>query len=1225
MGFGGQKKQSTPTTAPISLVSNNVARITEAICEGKIKGLVNGLNSVYFDETPLQANNGTFNFKGIEVDYRLGTPDQELMQGFQGVETIQEVGVLLNDREPVVRTVTNPEADYLRIKIGLSGLQAQDNNGNVLNNWVRLNIEVNENGTGYKTIAKQWRGLAQSSGGYVTTATSTGFRVILTKKVSNPSDIFMLDNVESATVTYQLLPSGTVTPIVYDVQPTKYSFNNATPQLIPSNLKMENNGVSTQNQYALYYGIDDEIIGLAQGQYKIIPPVGWVVSAVYELVDSSLVIDGRTASSFEREYLVPLPKNNGGSPWDIRVTKLANNDAFNGTKQDETYWTSYVEGIETKINYSNTVVAGLKVDASLFGNNIPKRGYLLDLLEVKIPSNYDPIKRTYDESLGYWDGAFTRAWTNNPAWVLYDLLTNARYGGGQFIDESQVDKFDFYDIAKYCDELVPVAGTKALEPRYTFNYWFANTDSFYSTLGKVANVFHGSVYSSNGIIRLAIDKPKTMTAIFSQANVVGSIFDYSTAGSDEAYSVVSVTYNDPKNLYKQDVVTVEDPYLINIFGYNVSSIDGVGITSEGQARRFGKWLLDSLKNQYTQVEFTVGLDGSDLVIGDVIGIYDPAYAKIRMSGRIKAFVQNFNATGFSAIRLDFPITFLNTETYKISINLPDNTITTYDCTPCDADGVLAYGLQEWVKLPSKITVNQPVVNNVWGIIASNIAPREFYVTSKTELTGDAKFQYKITGIEYDAGKYDRIDKGIVSQKTLTTLQGQDIILHSNITGNGFFTKVNNILIKNLLVSWTPSPDSRVRQYSVYYKTASSIAYTLAGRTSTSSFTIENIPEDVLKIQVDAEQVILGNFVSGGSVFATLDFSANNVAPANVQNFNYILKGTELTFTWDKVEDTDLAGYEIRFSQSKTNTQWALTQLYTTVDPTLNEITIPYLDGTFFIKAIDFYGAYSNIPATRITFEAPDVNINIVEIITESPTFDGVKTGVTATGDILYMSNPLVEDTAFYEFDNAIDLGDIYVSRLTSVLEYIMGDIDSWVAFIPDVSAETTLATAESDIMGNVTSIDTVDSIASVGFIEYTEGMLELQFSTSEDAVSYSPWKTFIVGEYRARAFKFRLVLRSFLQSKIPRVTKLSVTCDMPDRFESKQSVSLTTGWNTITYGTPFKATPAVNVTGSNLQAGEYIKIQNQTSSSFDVQVFDASNVSVARTINWIARGYGKQL
>lgn len=1263
MVSGSSGRQSrTPTQAPIDLQANNVARIVEVISEGEIQGLVNGLASVYFNDTPLQNASGSFNFQGVEFQSRLGEPEQTEMQGFQGVENIVNVGAKVEQASPIVRRITNPDADYVRVKIAVPSLQEQNpTTGDVTGTSVRFKIEVNESNTGYQQFGRVWQGIGQTGSQWLTSANARGFRIVLTKRVDSPSQPYFLENVETPTVQYQLLPSGGVVNENYTIEPTGYTVYNATQgyngtiNFISENLKMEQGGISTRDQYGLWYKLDDEIIGLAQGQYRITPPNGWTVVEVFELVNKVTTISGRTTSTYEREYLVILPKNNGGSPWDVRVTRVTA-DSTSSNLQNELYWTSYAEGVETKLTYANRAVAGVKIDASLFGNNLPKRGYLIKGVKVKIPTTYNPITRLYDEPLGYWDGTFTTAWTNNPVWILYDVLTNDRYGGGHFISASQVDKYSFYECAKYCDELVPVAGRSALEPRYTFNNWFANSESFYDVVNQVASSFHGMVYTTNDVIVLTMDKPKEVVSIFSQANVINSegvTFQYSTASVDSTSSVIQVRWNDPDNLYEQATVTVEDPELIRLLGYKEETISAVGCTSEGQARRFGAWMLDTQRSQYQTVSFATGLEGATVTIGDVIGIYDPSYQTLRQSGRLKTFYSDIGGTGFEGMRLDSNVFFDDLQSYTAYVMMRDGSMRSRVVRPCDENGVVAYGNQEYVRFETSLKTsvddepdltfrlvnenndylvnenddfltasdNTPALNALWGINASNLAPREFYVVGVAERSGDERFIYDLSAVEYDRTKYNRIERGIITGKTPTTLQGQAVVLHSDLRGVGFFENVDGVRLKRLLLSWTASPDRRITRYAVYYKLPSSDNYTYSGETVGTVYELP-ITENIVDVRVDAIQGTASENRSMGSVLATLNFANNNQAPANVLNFRYTLSGADLIFTWDAVADNDLEGYEIRYTPNKTGTEWDLTPFLTFT--TATTLTIPYQDGTFFIKAKDFYGLYSENANSRVTFNRPDININIVETLTEHPTFAGTKTGCTASGGNLFITDPTTTDTAYYEFASTLNLGDLYVSRLTSDLRFEMGDVDSWVSFMPDISAEPTMATVESDTVENVVDFASVEDVSLIGYIAYQQGMLELQVATSLDGTTFGTWETFVAGDYEAWAFKFRLVLRSFLQTKIPTVKTLSVTCDMPDRLESANGVVLPTGTSTITFNVPFKARPNIQVTPLDFKANEYLEITNITNSSFDVYVHHGGG-SHNHTVDWLARGYGKSI
>jgi len=1236
-GSASSGSSKTPVAAPVSLQANNVAKILEVISEGECEGLVNGLNSVYLDGTPIQNTDGSFNFSGLEFQWRLGTATQEPLTGFGGIEAYTAINTKVEQASPIVRSITNPLADYVRVKVATPALQEQNaTTGDVNPSSVWFKIEVQENGTGYKQAGSSWQAVTVSKNGtYTTPATTTGLRIVASKAVANLSEPFIMSNTVDVSFDYTLLPSGSPETEEYTVSPIAYAVNGGSIQAVTSNFKLEQNGVSTAGQYTLHYRLDEQLDGLAGGSYLVAVPSGWTIGAVYALVPATLVLSGRTTSTYEREYFITLPKANGGSPWDVRITRLTA-DGSSNLIQNDLYFASIVEGVEAKVSYLNTAVAGLKLDASLFGNNIPARSYLLNGVKVRVPSNYDPITRAYDESGGYWDGTFSTAWTDNPAWILLDVLTNARYGGGQFLSDDNVDKFDFYECGKYCDELVPVAGKPAMEPRYTFNYCFNNTDEFYSVVRQIAASFHAMVSVANDVVRLTMDKPKAMVAIFSQANVVsagGVAFQYSTTAADNTNSVAQVRWNDPANEYKQATVTVESPDLIDVYGFQIETVASVGCVSEGQARRMGEWVLDTYRSNYQAVTFITGLDGADIALGDVVGVFDPHYADLRMSGRVQEWLADIGGSGYEGLKADSSIAYNASDSYTCTLTMPDGSVRIRAITPCDENGELvAVDFNFfWFNTPISEAEGEetggtvePTAGSVYGITATSLAPRKFVIVGKSEKTGDEKFQYELNGLEYDETKFARIEQGIITASTPTTLEDSAVAWSGGLSSLGWYeTLESGAVNKHLLVSWEPSLDRRVVLYDVYYKQPSDAVYTFAGSTAGASFDIGNIPTNVLDVRVDGVQQTGQGKAVAASKTQQLNFTQGNAAPANVSNFKHAVIGASVVLSWDAVADNDLEGYELRYTPAKSGTDWGLTPLLAFVPAGTTTYTSSYQDGTYFVKAKDYYGLYSEVARSRQTFAAPGVNINIVEAFDEAPLFVGAKTAVMVlSGQGLTIDDPQTNDTGYYEFDSEIDLGDVYVSRFTSTVNFSMGDIDSWVAYMGSIDAVPSMATQDSDTMQTVASVADLATVAAVGFVEYVEGMLELQLAISTDGAVFGSWEAFKTGDYEGRAFRFRLVLRTMGALSVPVVSQLAIQCDMPDRFESNNAVEVTEDATiSIAFTTPFKAVPNVQITPLNLEANEEFSLSSVTQTGFDLTVNGHGHGS--HFFNWLAQGYGK--
>ncbi|WP_323130714.1 TipJ family phage tail tip protein [Sinorhizobium medicae] len=290
-------------------------------------------------------------------------------------------------------------------------------------------------------------------------------------------------------------------------------------------------------------------------------------------------ISGKTNTRYQRALAFPLT---GDPPWDIRLERVTA-DSTKNNLQNDLYWDSFTEIIDQKINYTLSAVIGYTIDAEQF-QTIPKRVVDCGGLIVSVPVNYDPITRVYT---GVWSGTFKQAWTDNPAWVLYDLVTQNRYGLGDFVSINDIDKWGLYSIGQWCDALVP-NGRGGQEPRWTFNGVISSQQEAFDLLAAVASVFRGGMYWAGGQMVGMADKPSDPVAQYTNANVLDGAFSYHDADIFARKTQYLVRWNDPTNLGEPRPALVEDQTGIAKFGIKRDEIIAIGCTSEGQAQRVGE-------------------------------------------------------------------------------------------------------------------------------------------------------------------------------------------------------------------------------------------------------------------------------------------------------------------------------------------------------------------------------------------------------------------------------------------------------------------------------------------------------------------------------------------------------------------------------------------------------------------------------------------------------------
>ncbi len=502
---------------------------------------------------------------------------------------------------------------------------------------------------------------------------------------------------------------------------------------------------------------------------------------------------GKSSGEYERAHrleLVPF----GPPPWDIRVSRITPDHDADTSIQDALWWSSFTEIVEAKFRFPNSALSAIKIDSSQFGH-IPVRGYDLKLLRVQVPVNYDPATRAYT---GSWDGTFKIAWTDNPAWCFYDLLTSERYGLGKYLTAAQVDKWALYAIGQYCDTLVD-DGFGAVEPRFTCNIYMQRRQDAYTALAQFASIFRGMTYWGAGQLTTIEDAPTDPIALYANANVLGGSFTYSGASRRARHTVALVQWNNPANLYKQEIEYVEDRAGIARYGVVQTEVVAVGCTSRGQAHRVGRWLLYSERLETEIVTFRTGLDGIKARPGQVITIADANRAGSRRGGRIVA------ATTLQ-VTLDSEVTIDPAYTYTLHMIAPGGVLTSVAVTP-PAQTTLASTITPLVALAVA-----PAAGAVWVLSGTDLAPTTWRVIGVTE---PEKATYELTAVAHDPNKYIEIETGIQLQSPPTTILGTVPAAPTNLVLTQSAHPSGSSV--SLLISASWSPVLGAQKYRVAYQ------------------------------------------------------------------------------------------------------------------------------------------------------------------------------------------------------------------------------------------------------------------------------------------------------------------------------------------------------------------------------------------------------------------------
>ena len=453
--------------------------------------------------------------------------------------------------------------------------------------------------------------------------------------------------------------------------------------------------------------------------------------------------DIKVSGKYERSHRVNLPPARRG--WSVRIRRLTPN-AGSTTIADTTMVESVTEIIDAKLRYPNTALAGVMIDASQF-QRVPTRSYHMRGRRVRVPSNYDPTTRGYS---GDWDGTFKVGYTNNPAWVFYDMAMHPRYGMGHRISADQLDRYQLYKIARYCDELVP-DGKGGQEPRMTCNVYLQSRADAYKVLSDLASVFRGVTYWSASQIWAVANMPAEPVYTYTAGNVIDGKFVRQGTDRKTRYTVALVSWSDPANHYQQAVEAVEDRDGKLRYGVRQTEITAIGCTSQGQAQRVGKWALLTSRMETQEVTFSVGLDGIFALPGQIIRIADSALAGRPISGRV-------HGVAGRTVTVDRDITVKPGD--RLIVNLPSGRNETRIVY-----GVLGRDVtvsSDWSALPSP--------EAVWAVESDDLAVPTYQVVSVAERTDDQSLRFEITVVQHEPGKFDNVDFGTrIEERPVTVI------------------------------------------------------------------------------------------------------------------------------------------------------------------------------------------------------------------------------------------------------------------------------------------------------------------------------------------------------------------------------------------------------------------------------------------------------------------------
>lgn len=565
-------------------------------------------------------------------------------------------------------------------------------------------------------------------------------------------------------------------------------------------------------------------------------------------------IDGKnTTGGYDRSIRVNLPQDFTSQVL-IRVSRITP-DADGVKVVDAFQVQSYAEVIDAKFRYPLTAMLYVEFDSDLFQNQIPTISLKKKWKIVQVPSNYDPVNRTY---AGTWDGTFKWAWSNNPAWVLYDLIMNQRYGLDQRELGIPVDKWSLYEVSQYCDELVP-DNRGGMEPRYLMDMVVQSQVEAFQLVRDVCSAFRGMTFYNGESLSIIVDKPRDPVYLFTADNVVDGVFVRTFPSEKTMYTSCNVMFDDAENQYEQDVEPVFNADAAMRFGHNPTSITAIGCTRRTEANRRGRWILQTNLSA-TTVSFSTGLEGMIPSCGDVIYVADPHWQSafnLVLSGRI------MEVTGtqvFLAFRCDAKAGD------TLILNTDDGKPLRRTIASVSADGKT---------ITLNVGYNFDVAPDSVFLIESDQLVAEQYVVTRIEKgSDDDEFTFAITATQYNPNKYDAIDNGVITDDRPTSVVDPDSMgAPENVSISSFSRIVQGMSVETMVIGWSAVQYAKL--YEVQWRKDGG-NWNNVPRTATTQVDIEGIYAGEYQARVRC--ISGGNIASPWSALATATLTGKVGAP-----------------------------------------------------------------------------------------------------------------------------------------------------------------------------------------------------------------------------------------------------------------------------------------------------------------------------------------------------------
>jgi hypothetical protein len=880
-------------------------------------------------------------------------------------------------------------------------------------------------------------------------------------------------------------------------------------------------------------------------------------------------------------------------------------------------WASFSAITYAKLAYPNTAVRAYRIEAEQFNGSIPSRSSRERGVKVRIPSNatVDPANGRLVYS-GVWDGTFGAAqWTSDPAWCLWALLTSRRFGFGNHLDASKLDKWAFYSASQYASALVP-DGFGGTEPRFSCNANIQTADDAYRLINDLCSVMRCMPYWATGTLTISQDRPADPSFSFTLANVGPEGFSYSSSSLKTRPTVAVVRYQD-LDLRDQGFEVVEDAAGIARYGVVKAEIEAFACTSRGQARRLGEWLLYSEANEGEVIAFTSNLAAGAVVRpGQIIQVADPLRAGSRRGGAIAAATT-------TAITLDDATGLTMASSPTLSVILTNATVETRPVASI-AGSVVAVS-------PAFSSAPQP--NSIWIFESSNILASLWRVLTVGESDG---VRYPITALAHNPGKYDHVEQGLALTRRDISDLGVVPDPPQNLTGVEVLYEAGSRVAAKLQVSWSLVPG--VSTYQVSYRRS-------PGNWEQRLVSAPSI--EILDTEAGVYELLVAS-AKAGIIFsraAQVQFNCagKTAAPANVAGAALLpINGASGILSWDRAPDLDVrvgGRVLIRHSPRLDTPAWGeATSIVQAAAGNEVQKQVPLLEGSYLLKFEDDGGRQSPRvayvvadqpqPQPRLLIktyaedaESPPFNGNGIDMF-YSPYFDALVLGsgalisshpsIAALPSIAGVDTSLTQPVVArgeYEFGSTYSFGGVF-------------DVNIQRRFVTRTLNQIDLITSRPGLVSSWSSIAGADA----GDVD--AALLVRSTLSDPDAVpQWSDWRELANGIVRGWGFQFKVVARSYDLAQNILIDELGAGMELQQRIEQSGTLSAPTSTYAVAFAERFYAVPSVGVTGYDMATGDYWVIDpaSITRSGFSITFKNSAGAAVARQFNYTAIGFGREV